>query len=122
MAEGFTIEQRKLIENYGFALSSNYGSNYALGGYGSNYGSNYGYGSNNVYGRISNYSPNYGYGSGYGGSNYAENYGYGSNYGPKNYGTVGGSRRLEFKSRIEGIIEKIKGRIEGMSDDMRQST
>jgi len=109
--EGFSVEDRKLVENYGYGYgSSNYSPNYGYGS--SNYSPNYGYGSSNYspnygYGS-SNYSPNYGYGGsnyssnygasnygygsnnyspnyGYGSSNYSPNYGYGSNYSPSNY-------------------------------------
>jgi hypothetical protein len=103
-AEGFSVDDRKLAENYG------YGS--------SNYSPNYGYGGSNYYGS-SNYSPNYGYGS----SNYGTNYGYGSsNYGTnygiaKNYGVTGGTRRLlETSSMLEKIrimVRTIKARLEG---------
>jgi len=91
MAEGFSVEDRKLVENYGYgAGSNNYSPNYGYGS--SNYSPNYGYGESNYspnygYGS-SNYSPNYGYGSsnyGYGSSNYSSNYG-ASNYGVSNYG------------------------------------
>jgi len=111
MAEGFSVEDRKLVENYGYGVgSNNYSPNYGYGS--SNYSPNYGYGESNYspnygYGS-SNYSPNYGYGSsnyssnygasnygygssnyspnyGYGSSNYSPNYGYGSNYSPSNY-------------------------------------
>jgi len=135
MTEGFSVEDRKLVENYGYG-SSNYSPNYGYGssnyspnyGYGSsNYSPNYGYGSSNYssnYGASnygygsSNYSPNYGYGS----SNYSPNYGYGSNYSPSNYSThhnygiAGGSRRLNFLSKIQNIVEEIKARLSGRAD------
>jgi len=107
-AEGFSVDDRKLVENYG------YGS--------SNYSPNYGYGGSN-YDGSSNYSPNYGYGSS---SNYGTNYGYGSsNYGANygianNYGVTGGTRRLigtggklSMLDKIRSMVRTIKARLEG---------
>jgi hypothetical protein len=108
-AEGFSVDDRRLVENYGYG-SSNYSPNYGYGGsnyYGSsNYSPNYGYGSSNY--ATSNYATNYGYGS----SNYSPNYGYGSSV-ANNYGVTGGTRRLSFWGRIQAMVKTIKEQIKG---------
>ena len=106
-AEGFSVDDRKLVENYGYG-SSNYSPNYGYGSVsGRNYGTNYGYGS------ASNYGTNYGYGS----SNYGTNYGI-----AKNYGVTGGTRRLmgtlyggtnTMLDKIRSMVRTIKARLEG---------